>query len=103
MPQATQQIVVGNSLGQMLAQGKVQVATVNGQQVLIKPMGNNQWGIVAHFKTQADGTVQIVPTNSQLAHENQVQTANTTQTVTTQLIQTPAKSTVVQQQQVRYR
>lgn len=32
-----QQIVVGNSLGQMLAQGKVQVATVaNGQQVIIR-------------------------------------------------------------------
>lgn len=32
-----QQIVVGNSLAQMLAQGKVQVATVaGGQQVIIR-------------------------------------------------------------------
>lgn len=32
-----QQIVVGNSLSQMLSQGKVQVATVgNGQQVIIR-------------------------------------------------------------------
>lgn len=68
----TQQIVVNSNLAQMLTQGKVQMANVNGQQVLIKPIGNNQWHIVAHFKNQPDGTLQIVPTNNQ-SSENQSQ------------------------------
>lgn len=69
----TQQIVVSNSLAQMLAQGKVQMANVNGQQVLIKPIGNNQWHIVAHFKTQADGTLHIVPANNQASESSSTQ------------------------------
>lgn len=44
------QIVVNNqSLAQQLATGKVQVATVNGQQVLIRPTGNNQAQVVAQL------------------------------------------------------
>lgn len=39
------------SLAQQLVQGKVQVATVNGQQVLIRPTGNNQAQIVAQLTT----------------------------------------------------
>lgn len=56
-----QQIIVQNStLAQQLAQGKLQVATINGQQVIIKPLGNNQAQIVAHIKTQSDGNAHIV-------------------------------------------
>lgn len=59
--QTTQQIVVQNSnLAQQLAQGKLQVATINNQQVIIKPLGNNQAQIVAHIKTQSDGNSHIV-------------------------------------------
>nr|XP_034840271.1 nucleosome-remodeling factor subunit NURF301 [Maniola hyperantus] len=47
---ATQQIVVNNpALVQQIAAGKIQLATVNGQQVLIRPTGNNQAQIVAHI------------------------------------------------------
>ncbi|XP_038215302.1 nucleosome-remodeling factor subunit NURF301 [Zerene cesonia] len=49
---ATQQIVVNNpALVQQLAAGKIHLATVNGQQVLIRPTGNNQAQIVAHIDT----------------------------------------------------
>lgn len=49
-PAATQQIVVNNpALVQQIAAGKIQLATVNGQQVLIRPTGNNQAQIVAHI------------------------------------------------------
>lgn len=49
---ATQQIVVNNPvLAQQIAAGKIQLATVNGQQVLIRPTGNNQAQIVAHIGT----------------------------------------------------
>lgn len=45
-----QQIVVSNpALVQQIAAGKIQLATVNGQQVLIRPTGNNQAQIVAHI------------------------------------------------------
>ncbi|XP_039965704.1 nucleosome-remodeling factor subunit NURF301 isoform X1 [Bactrocera tryoni] len=66
-PQTTnQQLVVQNStLAQQLAQGKLQVATINGQQVIIRPLGNNQAQIVAHIKTQSDGNAHII-TNSTL-------------------------------------
>ncbi|XP_050310711.1 nucleosome-remodeling factor subunit NURF301 isoform X3 [Anthonomus grandis grandis] len=46
----TNQIVVNNpNLAQQLATGKVQVATVNGQQVLIRPTGNNQAQVIAQL------------------------------------------------------
>lgn len=65
----TQQIIVNNSnLAQQLAQGKLQVASVNGQQVIIKPLGNNQAQIVAHIKTQTDGQSHIV-SNSVVAEQ----------------------------------
>lgn len=58
----TNQIVVNNqSLAQQIASGKVQMATINGQQVLIRPTGNNQAQVVA----------QLTPGNLQL---NQVGT-----------------------------
>lgn len=37
------------NLAQQLATGKVQVATVNGQQVLIRPTGNNQAQVIAQL------------------------------------------------------
>lgn len=53
-PPATQQIVVNNpALVQQIAAGKIQLATVNGQQVLIRPTGNNQAQIVAHIGQSA--------------------------------------------------
>ncbi|XP_050741914.1 nucleosome-remodeling factor subunit NURF301 isoform X2 [Drosophila biarmipes] len=62
---STQQVLVPNStLAQQLAQGKLQVATVNGQQVIVKPLGNNQAQIVAHIKHQGDGNAHIVTSNS---------------------------------------
>lgn len=46
----TSQIVVSNpSLAQQIVQGKVQVATIGGQQVLIRPTGNNQAQVVAQL------------------------------------------------------
>lgn len=58
----TNQIVVNNqSLAQQLASGKVQVATINGQQVLIRPTGNNQAQIVA----QLTPSTQTVNANAQ--------------------------------------
>ncbi|XP_070141359.1 nucleosome-remodeling factor subunit NURF301 isoform X2 [Drosophila kikkawai] len=63
-----QQVLVPNStLAQQLAQGKLQVATVNGQQVIVKPLGNNQAQIVAHVKHQGDGNAHIVTNNSSTA------------------------------------
>uniref|UniRef100_A0A1Q3FWI9 Putative nucleosome remodeling factor subunit n=1 Tax=Culex tarsalis TaxID=7177 RepID=A0A1Q3FWI9_CULTA len=56
-PQLTQ----GQSLAQQLSSGKLQLANLNGQQVLIRPLGNNQAQVVAHIKTQSNGTAQIIP------------------------------------------
>lgn len=84
---SNQQIIVQNStLAQQLAQGKLQVATINGQQVIIKPLGNNQAQIVAHIKTQSDGNAHIV-TNTQI--ENQIsptKTSPVTQSVQVQQV-----------------
>ncbi|XP_052861853.1 nucleosome-remodeling factor subunit NURF301 [Anopheles cruzii] len=49
------------SLAQQLSSGKLQLANVNGQQVLLRPIGNNQAQVVAHIKTQPNGTAQIIP------------------------------------------
>ncbi|GAB0089853.1 nucleosome-remodeling factor subunit NURF301 [Sergentomyia squamirostris] len=55
-PQQQQQLVLQNSnLAQQLASGKIQLATINGQQVLLRPLANNQAQIVAHVKPH-DGT-----------------------------------------------
>lgn len=42
-------MVNNQNLAQQLATGKVQVATINGQQVLIRPTGNNQAQVVAQL------------------------------------------------------
>lgn len=90
----TQQIIVNNTnLAQQLAQGKLQVASVNGQQVIIKPMGNNQVQIVAHIKTQVDGQSHIV------ANQTIANTSEQTETIQTQLIH-QQQQPVVQQQKI---
>ncbi|CAH0555321.1 unnamed protein product [Brassicogethes aeneus] len=66
----TNQIVVNSqSLAQQIASGKVQVATINGQQVLIRPTGNNQAQVVAQL-TQA---VQQQPVVAQQQQQQTVQ------------------------------
>lgn len=68
----TNQIVCNNqSLAQQLATGKVQVATINGQQVLIRPTGNNQAQVVAQL------------TSSNIAPQVQAQITTPTATPTT--------------------
>ncbi|XP_073840777.1 nucleosome-remodeling factor subunit NURF301 E(bx) [Musca autumnalis] len=80
-----QQIIVQNSaLAQQLAQGKLQVATINGQQVIIKPLGNNQAQIVAHIKTQSDGNSHIVTNTST---ENQISPTKSVPPVSQQIQQ----------------
>lgn len=64
-------MVNNSNLAQQIASGKVQVATINGQQVLIRPTGNNQAQIVA----------QLTP--STVAQVSQVQQAIVPQTQST--------------------
>ncbi|XP_058053508.1 nucleosome-remodeling factor subunit NURF301 [Anopheles bellator] len=52
------------NLAQQLSSGKLQLANVNGQQVLLRPIGNNQAQVVAHIKTQPNGAAQIIPVTS---------------------------------------
>ncbi|XP_059217057.1 nucleosome-remodeling factor subunit NURF301 isoform X2 [Stomoxys calcitrans] len=101
-----QQIIVQNStLAQQLAQGKLQVATINGQQVIIKPLGNNQAQIVAHIKTQSDGNAHIVtnsPTENQMSptkimpvsQSNQETGQTVSQVASSQPQQSPASQTM---------
>lgn len=59
--QQQQQIVVqsnGSNIAQQMAQGKIQVMNLNGQQVLVKSVGNNQSVIVGQVKTS---TAQVTP------------------------------------------
>lgn len=61
-----QQIVVQQSngnLAQQLVQGKIQVMNLNGQQVLVKSVGNNQSVIVGQVKTS---TSQVTPVKQQI-------------------------------------
>ncbi|KAJ8725630.1 hypothetical protein PYW08_003813 [Mythimna loreyi] len=61
--QQQQQIVVNNPvLVQQIAAGKIQLATVNGQQVLIRPTGNNQAQIVAHIGQSPSPAPVAAPT-----------------------------------------
>lgn len=87
--QQTQQIVVqtnGNNIAQQLAQGKIQIASFNGQQVLLKTLANGQSQIVGHIKppqqvTTTAGTqvikqqiqVQAVPQQHQQQQQQQHQ------------------------------
>jgi nucleosome-remodeling factor subunit BPTF len=86
-PQQQQQIVVqqnnGNNLAQQLAQGKIQVMNLNGQQVLVKSVGNNQSVIVGQVKTstsqvtpvkQTMQTTMVTSTPNQQQHQQIVKT-----------------------------
>uniref|UniRef100_A0AAR5PPQ8 Nucleosome-remodeling factor subunit NURF301 n=1 Tax=Dendroctonus ponderosae TaxID=77166 RepID=A0AAR5PPQ8_DENPD len=76
----TNQIVVNNpNLAQQLASGKVQVATVNGQQVLIRPTGNNQAQVIAQL---TPGSITQTVPGSQ---------TNQTATPTRTVVATPVK------------
>ncbi|XP_070135859.1 nucleosome-remodeling factor subunit NURF301 isoform X3 [Drosophila bipectinata] len=95
---AMQQVLVPNStLAQQLAQGKLQVATVNGQQVIVKPLGNNQAQIVAHIKHQGDGNAHIVTNNAAPQASPQSSPVKQQQTLTAQ---SPQQQVVIQQQQI---
>ncbi|CAK1552071.1 unnamed protein product [Leptosia nina] len=62
LPRAQQIVVNSPALAQQLASGKVQLATVNGQQVLIRRTGNNQAQIVAHIgQSPAPSPAQPAP------------------------------------------
>lgn len=96
---AMQQVLVPNStLAQQLAQGKLQVATVNGQQVIVKPLGNNQAQIVAHIKHQGDGNAHIVTNNAAPQASPQNSPVKTPQQTIT--AQSPQQQVVIQQQQI---
>ena len=81
-------MVNNQSLAQQIATGKVQVATINGQQVLIRPTGNNQAQIVAQLTPSAPIAQQqpqqqiLVSPIKQQAHE--VKAAQTVQQPTVQ-------------------
>ncbi|XP_055538687.1 nucleosome-remodeling factor subunit NURF301 [Wyeomyia smithii] len=87
----------GQSLTQQLSSGKLQLANLNGQQVLIRPLGNNQAQVVAHIKTQPNGTAQIIPLANavdpppqptpQPVQQIQVQAAPVQQTTIQQVVQ----------------
>lgn len=61
------------------------MASINGQQVIVKPLDNNQVQIVAHLKTQNDGQTHIVA-NQQIATKIEQSVAPTLQT---QVLQSP--------------
>lgn len=84
-------------IGQQLAAGKLQLATINGQQVLIRPIGNNQAVIVAHVTPQNAPPDAAIPNNQPV---NNTQTIIQAQNVVQQvapITQAPAQSTVTQQ------
>lgn len=82
--QQQQQIVVqqsnGNNLAQQLAQGKIQVMNLNGQQVLVKSVGNNQSVIVGQVKTS---TSQVTPVKQTMQTTMVTSTPNQQQVVKT--------------------
>lgn len=80
----TQIVVPTQNLAQQISTGKVQIATINGQQVLIRQTENNQAVVVAHVKQQSDGPAQVVPVTSisnQKIEESSQHINNTTITV----------------------
>ena len=102
----TQQIVVhtnnGNNIAQQLAQGKIQIASFNGQQVLLKTLGNGQSQIVGHIKSSQQvsttGTqpikqqiqVQAVPQQQQQQQQQQPQQQQQQIIKTVQMQQQPS-------------
>ncbi|XP_053677351.1 nucleosome-remodeling factor subunit NURF301 [Anopheles nili] len=101
-PQQQQPTVVSQaqSLAQQLSNGKLQLANVSGQQVLLRPIGNNQAHIVAHIKSQPNGTAQIIPvgnlTDPTQAQQQQLQQQQQQQIIQQQPILQPAGVAVQQ-------
>ena len=71
------------NLAQQLATGKVQVATVNGQQVLIRPTGNNQAQIVAQL-TPGSITQAVQPASQVVQPQTPVKNVTSGANVSTQ-------------------
>lgn len=85
-----QQIIVqnnGSSIAQQMAQGKIQVMNLNGQQVLVKSVGNNQSVIVGQVKTS---TTQVTPVKQTIQ-----QTVVTTSPSQQQIVKTIQLPTLV--------
>jgi nucleosome-remodeling factor subunit BPTF len=59
--QATQIVVQNQNLAHQIATGKVQMTTINGQQVFVR-QGNGNLEIVATIKHQTNGPAQVIPT-----------------------------------------
>lgn len=88
--QQQQQIIVqnnGSSIAQQMAQGKIQVMNLNGQQVLVKSVGNNQSVIVGQVKTS---TTQVTPVKQTIQ-----QTVVTTSPSQQQIVKTIQLPTLV--------
>lgn len=98
---APQQIVVQNSsIAQQLAEGKVQLANYNGQQVLIRQIGNGQAQIVGHVKTNTTvATPQSPQTPTQQHIVKQTQIVQQQTTSSPQVTSTVTSSPQQQQQQ----
>jgi nucleosome-remodeling factor subunit BPTF len=84
-----QQVVVqNNAIAQQLAEGKIQLANYNGQQVLIKQIGNGQAQIVGHVKTNTVGQ------QNQISIASPIQQTQQHQIITTKpVMQSPVQQT----------
>lgn len=93
--QRTQIVVQNPTLAQQISSGKVQMATINGQQVLIRQVGNNQAVVVAHIKQQGDSPAQVVPVQTQTGISSvQPASSNVTQSAAKVIVQQPQQSPV---------
>lgn len=84
-------------IGQQLAAGKLQLATINGQQVLIRPIGNNQAVIVAHVTPQNAAPVDAAIPNNQPVNNTPTLIQNVVQQQVAPITQAPAQSTATHQ------
>ena len=98
--QQSQQIVVqtnGNNIAQQLAQGKIQIASFNGQQVLLKTLANGQSQIVGHIKSSQQVTSTGTTVIKQQMQPQQIQVQAVPQQQQQQQIQQQQQ----QQQQIQ--
>lgn len=89
----TQIVVPTQSLAQQISSGKVQIATLNGQQVLIRQTENNTAVVVGHVKQQSDGPAQVVPIATQKIGDTVQQPPPPTAVVTVQPSTTTTSNT----------
>lgn len=89
------QILVNNqTLAQQLATGKVQVATINGQQVLIRPTGNNQAQVVAQLTPSTICSTQLQTTQTATTPQS---TASPVKTLPSKQIEETTKPSQLQE------